>query len=353
MSAPNQFLGLNELIAYPLVVSVRDVALNGILADLVFRFAVDLGIYNGVSGSPVVLATVTETVPGTWELVFEFAAAALSTWSLVGVVTAPERYQRVSLELRDGVTPVPASGYGLLHIGDPDALPSAPASPGVEVDERTVRLMESAAAPELRVANAVCLGPTLYSGVVGAPAGTDYKGRVAAPITGCVEVTVTPEEDQESMIPDIHGDDTFLVDVPLPSQSVPYYADGATSTITTRPFTDTSALPVSTYDSVVDTGPVASAAVLSAGANVELRGTPELSELEIGFRLGAGTGISCAPVPGCDIGVPSVDVVKSINGAGGSVIKVAHGATVDIVESPGDHKLYVVINSEKLTSVAT
>jgi hypothetical protein len=291
-------------------------------------------------------------------LTFTIPTGIFAGWKYVSSTLTPSDFRRVILTLVDpnGV-PCPERGYGVVILGLTAELPTTTVYPGYAVAARTIRLLESAAAPQIIIANTPCLGDS-YVGEVRKPDyPITYSGRSSIEIPGCVETGVVPTGQpgagsavpQTVVTPDPRGSGTADTAIIPPLVSVVVQTTGVVTTVSLREIEVVDRLPTPpTYDALEVTTQL-TPPVISDGANIRLG--VDADAITIGFGLGAGTGFSCSGILPCIPDHPAVGALKSLNGVHGDITLVP-GKGVEILESPGDHRIYLVFNAERLTSAS-
>lgn len=276
--------------------------------------------------------------------------------------TTDEEDTRVIMRVMDPtLLPRPDLGYGICFIGNPAALTgfiSIGTGLAKPLDSTVIRLSDAGHQTTIRVANKNRQGPSTCDETEGDPSSILLQNRVAATVTGCVEVTTAPTLTQESVQPTVQGNVTVPVPVPNPLVEYTRYPNTTVTTITTHAVTiedEIPALPL-TYDAEVDgAGPLVAAPLIEAGNNIKLSGTAAINLMRLSYQLGAGLGVNCADVAGYpDLGRLAKDCVKAINGAHtrDGKFELVAGDGISLIPDPAGHRILVLVNAEDLQRAA-
>ena len=351
----NQFYAANREIDYPLKqLPSRPQAEREWLADLVVRLSRQADPF--AAGTSIRLTQISGA-PGNTEIVFTISGGPLNGWTLETPVTAVQDFIRLPLALYDtSSAPRPDLGYGYVVIGYASSLVDG--SYALDVADSTTRLLEAAAGMRIRVGNTTEQTDTQRSEVPGSGETISFRGWVEQTIPGCVEIGVYPAghpsagdpKTQVEIDPPCDGTTTTTGSVDTSVADTTELEPGDITTLIVTGVEITDSLVSTTHDAVIDPqSPVESPEFLE-GRNIRLSGSIEPAEIEINFSLGAGLGFSCDPIPG--VGLKAGDVVKSVMGVHGPHISFVGGPRVDIIASPGDHRIYFVFQAERLNSVS-
>jgi hypothetical protein len=354
----NQFYAGNIEIDYPLVaLPARPPAQREWFADAVFRIGLGAEVFN--PGNRIALTAITDAGGGNRVFDFTVVGGPLNGWVFRSPAVLPEDLLRVRLDLLDtGLAPRPEVGYGFVVVGVAAALVV-----GIydeTVVDSVIRPLFTSPGIAIRLANLVCAADTTPAEVPGTPTTIQYRGWVETPIARCVEIGVYPlgeppvgdPRPQTEVVPNPDGDTTVDVPIPPPSETAIDFTPDAITTITLTPTTIADAIPTSAWDAeIVPGGPLPAGPGIIPGYNAFVRGDVGGAVIEIDYILGRGLGVLCDPHP-CTPGVVLSDTVRSVLGVYGPEIEFVAGSGVDVLVSPGDHRIYLVFKAERLIGAA-
>ena len=238
--------------------------------------------------------------PGFWNATFVVAGGPYAGWRFVGGNITAE-FQRTTLTLQDpGFSNRPDKGYGYLVSGTIDGGILAGSGLGLEMSQSSIRPLENNTALEVRLANAVCQGDTIYDGVSGPTTSIDYKGRSTVILPGCIEIGIYPPGDPNAgdPLPPVRVVDTVGdLDLRGQHQLHPRPTSRRPSTPRSRPstvnqFTIGDTLPPDPgYDAVVIAGgPIPASPEFFAGHNTVVGGDVTAPAISFTLKLGRGDG---------------------------------------------------------------
>lgn len=355
----NQFYQENLLRDYPLALAPsRPANQKRWFLDAGFRISASLGAF--LPGVRVYVSQIFDVIG---DRIFELrmgGGAAPDVFFISDIVT-PQPYLRVNLTLVVDGDNRPDLGFGFLILGSTasDYTPGAYGPDDHPFHPGTTRLLDASPALQIRVANTPCPEDTDTAETPGPEEIIAYRGWVTDEIPRCVEISVYPPDDpsagnprpQNTIVPDDRGTTVVPEPVPPPAGAVSEFTPGTVTEISLRPLTveDTIPNPPAWDAEVIGGGPLGPGLEFVQGFNTTITGDINDPTVTINFGLGAGEGFSCEGHP-CEAGLALNQTVRSIAGVYGPEIEFIGGQGVDVLPSPGDHRIYLVFKSERLTS---